>query len=215
MVPPRPMPAYPGASPGFFPGPGMYDQPSPAAPSASFSPMRQESGGTAPPESIGLSSNAGSGQGMQRWQEAYADLEQDKRKLQNELRTKEEDMSSLAREAQALREQIRTEQERRQAKINEFTQQLEGLERDNKQLQMKLMKVQMQDSAKLSDVTTVKKEVVAKTMELEKMMREFQQTHQERLYARVQSVTSAMLAVCQKQDTSTQIQTPAATTESP
>jgi hypothetical protein len=41
---------------------------------------------------------------------------------------------------------------------------------------------------------------VAKTMELEKMMREFQQTHQERLYSRVWSLTSAMLAVCQKQE---------------
>merc|ERR1719316_1017550 len=117
-------------------------------------------------------------------------------------------MSSLAREAQALREQIRAEQERRQAKISEFAQQLEGLERDNKQLQNKLMKVQMQDSAKLTDVTTVKKEVVAKTMELEKMMREFQQTHQERLYSRVWSVTSAMLSVCQKQEVPAQIQTP-------
>merc|ERR1712070_414500 len=121
-------------------------------------------------------------------------MDQEKRQIQGEYRSKTEDMSSLALEAPSLREQIRAEQERRQAKINDFSQQLDNLERENKQLQSKLMKVQMQDSAKLTDVTTVKKEVVAKTMELEKMMREFQQTHQERLYARVSSITSAMLA---------------------
>jgi len=140
-------------------------------------------------------------QSPQRWQGAYMDLEQEKRQLQGELHSTSEDMGNLAREAQTLREQIRAEQERRQAKISKLGQQLESMERDNKQIREKLLtRVQIQDSAKLTDVTVVKKEVVAKTMELEKMMREFQQTHQERLYSRVWSLTSAMLAVCQKQD---------------
>jgi len=169
--------------------PGMYDQPSAAPPGSPFAAM--------PPG---------------RQEEHYMELDQEK------SRRPGEDSGSLAREAQSLREQIRAEQERRQAKISEYTMQLEGLERDNKQLQMKLMKVQMQDSAKLTDVTTVKKEVVAKTMELEKMMREFQQSHQERLYARVWDVTSKMLAVAQKQpeDVSAQMQMqmPAVTSES-
>jgi len=218
MLPSRSTPTYPGgaglASPvpgtsGYYPG--MYEQASqapPASPYASMPPGRQE-----------LAMGEMSGQSPQRWQDAYMDMEQEKRQLQGELRSKGEDMSGLAREAQSLREQIRAEQERRQAKISEYSQQLEGLEHDNKQLQVKLMKVQMQDSAKLTDVTTVKKEVVAKTMELEKMMREFQSTHQERLYSRVWNVTSAMLAVCQKQEVvgQGQIQTesrPAATSES-
>merc|ERR1719350_2224798 len=143
-----------------------------------------------------------------RWQEAYLDLEQENRKVQGELREKSEEVDSLGREAQSLREQIRQERERRREKVAELSQQLEALERENSQLQMKLMKVQFQDSAKLTDVTTVKKEVVAKTMELEKMMREFQQAHQERLFARVASVTEAMLSVCQRPEVAASLRSP-------
>jgi len=150
----------------------------------------------------------------QRWQDAYLDLEQEKRKVENQLREKNEESSSLAREVQQLRDQIREEQDKRKDKISEFQRQLETVERENKQLHMKVMKVQMVDSAKLSDVTTVKKEVVAKTMELEKMMREFQATSQDKLFSRVSNVTNAMLAVCQKPETALQIHTPIATEES-
>lgn len=149
-----------------------------------------------------------------RYQEAYLELDQEKRRLQSELRGKSEESVSLAREAQLLREQIAREQEKRKEKVAELARTLEGLERDNKHLNMKLMKVQMQDSAKLSDVTTVKKEVVTKTMELEKMMRDFQQTHQQVLFTKVKGITGAMLAVCQKPDFSMEIPTPVPTTES-
>lgn len=149
----------------------------------------------------------------QDWQEAYLELEQNKRKVQSELRDKKEEIGSRAREAQQLREQIRHEQERRKEQVAELARQLENMERENKQLNMRFMKVQMQDSAKMTDVTTVKKEVVAKTMELEKMMREFQQTHQERLFSRVSDVTSAMLSVCQRPDVTMQLLTPPATDE--
>jgi len=186
-------------------------QTGPMSPVSSAAPQQEAALGDGLP---GASSASAGRQSPERWQEAYLDLEQEKRQLQNELRGKTEETNDLAREAQSLREQIRKEQEHRREKTAELAQQLEGLERDNKQLQMKLMKVQMQDSAKLNDVTTVKKEVVAKTMELEKMMREFQQTHQERLYSRVWTVTSAMLSVCQKPDVSVNIQTPGPTTDS-
>lgn len=147
----------------------------------------------------------------QRWQEAYLDLEQKKRRLQSELRGKSEEHDGLTAEVQHLREQIMREQEKRKERVSELARQLEALERDNKQLNMKLMKVQMQDSAKLSDVTTVKKEVVTKTMELEKMMRDFQQTHQQALFAKVKTITGAMLTACQKPDLSSQIRTPVPT----
>lgn len=149
----------------------------------------------------------------QQWQEAYLDLEQEKRKAQSELRERTEEATELAREVETLRGLIEEEKTRRKEKVADLARQLETLERDNKQLQMRLMKVQMQDSAKLTDVTTVKKEVVAKTMELEKLLREFQQTHQEKLFTRVRSVTGAMLSVCQKPDVSLQISTPAASAE--
>eukprot|EP00811_Abedinium_folium_P023297 NODE_3284_length_2060_cov_9.941542.p1 GENE.NODE_3284_length_2060_cov_9.941542~~NODE_3284_length_2060_cov_9.941542.p1 ORF type:complete len:571 (-),score=143.66 NODE_3284_length_2060_cov_9.941542:348-1808(-) len=149
-----------------------------------------------------------------RWQDAYLELDRDKRRVRDELRDCTEEASDLARKAHLLREQIHAEQERRRDCTSDMSRQLENLEYENKQLQMKLMKVQMQDSAKHADATTVKKEVVAKTMELEKTLREFQQSHQERLFSRVWSVTAALLAISQKPDLSLQIQLPSATEES-
>jgi len=167
-----------------------------------------------PPPSPGQMPRGQAGQNAQHWQEAYLDLEQEKRKVQGELRERSEEMNQLTREAQSLRAEIQAEQERRRSNVSELSQQLQNLEKDNKQLQMRLMKVQMQDSAKLSDVTTVKREVVEKTMELEKILREFQQTHQDKLFSRVWGLTNSMLATCQKPDVSLQIQTPVGTEES-
>jgi len=141
-------------------------------------------------------------------------MEQEKRRLQGELRGTGEEAGNLAREAQSLREQIQAEQARRREREAELTKQVEELERENKQLNMRLIKVQMQDSAKLTDVTMVKKEVVARTMELEKILREFQQTHQDNLFARVWGITSAMQGACQKPEVAVQIKTPVATEES-
>lgn len=142
----------------------------------------------------------------QHWQEAYIELEKEKRRVQGELRDRNEEIANLVGEAQRLKDQMQAEQDRRKERTEELSRQLDSLERDNRQLNMQLMKVQMQDSAKLTDVTTVKKEVVARTMELEKMMREFQQTHQEKLFARVQAVTGAMMSACHKPDLSSHIQ---------
>lgn len=170
-----------------------------------------------PVSGVPAQSSAGhSFENPQHWQEAYLDLEQEKRRVQGELRERNEEIANLVGEAQRLKEQIQAEQERRRERTDELGRQLDSLERENRQLNMQLMKVQMQDSAKLTDVTTVKKEVVARTMELEKMMREFQQTHQEKLFARVQAVTGAMMAACHKPDLSSHIQTiqPAITEES-
>eukprot|EP00927_Polykrikos_kofoidii_P046124 TRINITY_DN40317_c0_g1_i2.p1 TRINITY_DN40317_c0_g1~~TRINITY_DN40317_c0_g1_i2.p1 ORF type:complete len:503 (-),score=108.69 TRINITY_DN40317_c0_g1_i2:50-1558(-) len=149
---------------------------------------------------------------LQRWHEAYFDLQQEKRDIQAEAKSASEESAALKREAQGLREEIQAERARREEKVFELKQQVEDMERESKQLNMKLIKSKMQDSAKLSDVAMVKKEVVARTMELEKILREFQQTYQDKLFARITSITSAMASVCHKPDV--RIQTPAGTEES-
>lgn len=136
------------------------------------------------------------GESLQRgWPEACHDLERDNRRAQMELHERSEETAQLAREAQGLRDQIVAEQENRRQKVADMAQRLEGLERENRNLQMKLTNLQAQSGG--TDVATVKKEVVAKTMELEKAMREFQQGHQDQFFQRVRGVTSAMQSVCQ------------------
>jgi hypothetical protein len=144
----------------------------------------------------------------QHWQDAFLELEQETRNAQADLRKTSEDTNALQREAQQLREEIEAEQAGRQERVAVLSKQVEELERESKQMTMKLLKVQMQDSAKLSDVTTVKKDVVARTMELEKVLREFQQTHQDKLFSRVLAVTGAMLNTCQRPDLQLQILDP-------
>eukprot|EP00928_Gymnodinium_smaydae_P023568 TRINITY_DN19402_c0_g1_i1.p1 TRINITY_DN19402_c0_g1~~TRINITY_DN19402_c0_g1_i1.p1 ORF type:complete len:576 (+),score=68.91 TRINITY_DN19402_c0_g1_i1:89-1729(+) len=149
--------------------------------------------------------------GAQRWQEAYLELEQEKRRAQNEVRAADEEIASMREEIKRLREQIDGEQTRRNERVAEVSREVEELERENKQLSMRLIKVQMQDSAKQTDVATVKKDVVARTMELEKILREFQQNHQDKLFTRLWTVTAAMQGTCQRPGVTVQIQTPRGT----
>jgi hypothetical protein len=158
-----------------------------------------------PPSKSGEATAPGS---PQRWQDAFLELEQETRHVQTDLKTTNEDVGNLQREAQRLRDEIDAEKARRQERIAVLSRQVEELERESKQMNMKLLKVQMQDSAKLSDVTTVKKEVVARTMELEKVLREFQQTQQDKLFSRVLAVTGTMLNTCQRPDVQLQIPDP-------
>lgn len=154
---------------------------------------------------------ASSGGSPQHWQDAYLELEQDKRQLQGELHGVSDTVAQLQREAQLLREQVEAEQQRRRERVGELSKQVEDLERENKHLNMRLLKVQMQDSAKLNGVTTVKKEVVARTMELEKVLREFQQTQQDKLFTRLFTVTGAMMSTCQRPTVQVQLSTPPGT----
>lgn len=123
-------------------------------------------------------------------QEPHLDTEGERREISGA-----EDRDSLAREVQALREEIFRERESRKQRLGPLVAKAEGLERENAQLRMQLLKQQAADSDKLSDVTNIKREVVTKTMELEKAVREFQQTHQERLFAQVRGITDAMLSL--------------------
>lgn len=156
--------------------------------------------------------NTSSGAG--RWQEAYLELEQEKRRIHSDLRNATEEARSLAQEAESLREQIHAERQKREEREAEMARQVEELERESKNFNMRLVKAQMGDSAQHNGVTTIKKDVVGRTMELEKLMREFQQTYQDKLFSRVWSITSAMQTSCQKSDASAQIRMPADTAES-
>ena len=62
----------------------------------------------------------------------------------------------------------------------------------NRQLQTQLSQAQLQNTSKVSDATALKREVVAKTMELEKLAREFQQSQSD-LFSRVHSVSDSLL----------------------
>ncbi|CAE8618564.1 unnamed protein product, partial [Polarella glacialis] len=154
----------------------------------SVSPMRQQARTPSPQPRQQLP--------LGRMQEACHGLDQEKRHIFDELRSRTAEADSLAREAESLREQIREEQERRRSRTADLSEQLSGLERENKQLQMRLGQVQVQDSSKLSNGTVLKREVVAKTMELEKLMREFQQIHQDKLFLGVSAIANDMLALC-------------------
>ena len=59
-----------------------------------------------------------------------------------------------------------------------------------RQLQAQLSQAQLQNTSKVSDATALKREVVAKTMELEKLAREFQQSQSD-LFSRVHSVSDS------------------------
>lgn len=139
---------------------------------------------------------------------------EEKHRIERELHDRTEEISALANEAESLREQILKEQESRNEQVAKLVERLRSLEQNNEQLQDKLFKLESQSSTKLSDVTTVKKEIVAKTMALEKAVREFQQGHQDKLFSRIWSVTSSMNSLCTKPDASLQMGSPRATDES-
>lgn len=136
------------------------------------------------------------GQHAQHWQESHSQLEQDKKLLDRELQEKSDEVNALSKEAQQLRDQIQEELSMRSDKVSQLGERIRSLEQENEQLRGKVAKMQLQDSAKLSDVTMVKKDVVWKTMELEKALREFQQAHQDHLFSRLWSVTGSLKSVC-------------------
>eukprot|EP00438_Fugacium_kawagutii_P024185 Skav213507 [mRNA] locus=scaffold656:13431:16169:+ [translate_table: standard] len=130
-------------------------------------------------------------------QESQYVLEQENRRLSEEIRTRTPrastlDMERLQREAASLREQIQEEQRRRQSRVSDLQEQLHRLEGQNRQLRAQLSQAQLQNTSKVSDATALKREVVAKTMELEKLAREFQQSQSD-LFSRVHSVSDSLL----------------------
>lgn len=147
-------------------------------------------------EAQGFEESAGRGPAQQQWQDPHAHLDPERKALERELQEKGEEVGALAREAQQLRDQIQEELAARSEASSQLGERLRGLEQDNELLRGKLTRLQLQDSAKLSDVTMVKKDVVWKTMELEKALREFQQGHQDHLFSRLWSVTGSLMSVC-------------------
>lgn len=100
---------------------------------------------------------------------------------------------ALIREVDSLREQVREEQDRRATRVGDLSAQLSSLLSRNKELQTTLSTLQNNDSTSHFGTIPLKREVVAKTLELEKLMREFQQTHQDQLFGRVSNVVSSMI----------------------
>lgn len=130
--------------------------------------------------------------------------------LERELQERDAEVSTLTKEAQQLKDQIQEELASRSASSAHMSERLRSLEQENERLRGRLTKLQLQDSAKLSDVTMVKKDVVWKTMELEKALREFQQAHQDHLFSRLWSVTGSLMTVCGDRPDSPAVQFPSA-----
>ncbi|CAL1149963.1 unnamed protein product [Cladocopium goreaui] len=150
-----------------------------------------------PPGSAGRAtkhygSKDGEGRSKQSVFESQHALEQENRRLSKEIRTRNLDMERLQREAVSLREQIQEEQRRRRSRVSDLQEQLQRLEGQNRQLQAQLSRAQLQITSKVSDATALKREVVTKTMELEKLAREFQQSQSD-LCSRVHSVSDSLL----------------------
>merc|ERR1712187_383303 len=101
----------------------------------------------------------------------------------------------LAAEVARLREQLEREQAETHASVSQFSKRIDNITQENKKLQSKLMRSQLRESAKESEVAVVKKEVLEKTAAIEQVMRDLQQKQQATL-SRVKNVASAMLATC-------------------
>lgn len=112
--------------------------------------------------------------------------------MSDDLRHRSLELERLGREADGLREQIREEQQRRQSRVADLTEQVITVQGQNKLLQAQLSQLQLRSSSSAADATGLKREVVAKTMELEKLVREFQQVHAD-LFSRAQSLSDSML----------------------
>lgn len=103
---------------------------------------------------------------------------------------------NLGAEVASLRDQLEREQSETNATLVEYSKRIESATQENKKLQMKLMRSQLRDSAKDSEVAVVKKEVLEKTAAIEQVMRDLQQRQQATL-SRVKNVASAMVTACQ------------------
>lgn len=115
--------------------------------------------------------------------------------MESDLSAKFQETSSLLSEVDRLRQQLQREQSETGASLQQYTERIEALQKDNTKLQMKLMKEQLQESVKDSESVMVKKEVLEKTMAIEKIMAEFQQQQLDTL-AKVKNLAKGMLSVC-------------------
>eukprot|EP00439_Symbiodinium_sp_Y106_P056372 s5524_g7.t3 len=137
-------------------------------------------------------STAPRGPGGWTAQQSEEILEEENVRLSDDLRHRSLELQRLGREAEGLREQIREEQQRRQSRVADLTEQVITAQGQNKLLQAQLSQLQLRSSSSAADATGLKREVVAKTMELEKLVREFQQVHAD-LFSRAQSLSDSML----------------------
>lgn len=102
---------------------------------------------------------------------------------------------NMVAEVQRLRDQLERECAETDEVLEPYKLKIETITQENKKLQTKLMRSQLRDSAKDSEVAVVKQEVLEKTAAIEKVMRDLQQQQQATL-ARVMSKATAMVSAC-------------------
>lgn len=123
------------------------------------------------------------------------DAQEDQRRAKLDLERQRGEAGGLTAEVQALRERLDRERIETSAVAEQYTRRAETLTQENKRLEMKLMRTQLRESAKDSEASEVKREVLDKTAQIEKALRELQQ-HQQATLAKVKSLATSMLTAC-------------------
>jgi len=124
-------------------------------------------------------------------------MDEEKKKVFEDNSTKRDEVANLAAEVQRLREQLEREKAETESAVAQYTEKIEREQRESTRAQMKLMKAQMQGSAKDSESAIVKKEVVEKTHAIKQAMREMREQQLEG-FKKVKKLTYDMLQACSK-----------------
>eukprot|EP00927_Polykrikos_kofoidii_P027242 TRINITY_DN24042_c0_g1_i2.p1 TRINITY_DN24042_c0_g1~~TRINITY_DN24042_c0_g1_i2.p1 ORF type:complete len:595 (+),score=138.87 TRINITY_DN24042_c0_g1_i2:167-1951(+) len=135
-------------------------------------------GAAPPPRGGGGSASGPGGDSAAKWREAYVELQEEQRQAKADLEKHREEVSSGAAEVQSLREQLERERLETSASMDQYRRRAETLSQENRRLEVKLMKTQMRESAKDTEASDVKREVLDKTAAIEQALRELQQQQQ-------------------------------------
>jgi len=103
--------------------------------------------------------------------------------------------SGLVNEVTRLRDQLGREQAETAKLVEQYTAQINGLVKENCQLQGKLLNIHENESSRGVDTSAVKRDVLEKNAAIEALMRELQQ-QQQATVEKIKSLAGAMLASC-------------------
>lgn len=164
-------------------------------PGAASPPRGGVQPGAAPPPRTGGSHAPGGDPTVVKWREAYYELQEERRRVEQDLGTKRDQVTNLSSEVHGLRDRLERERMETQTSMDQYHRRIETINEDNKRLETKLVRTQSRESAKDSEATDVKREVLEKTAAIERALRELQQQQQATL-SRVKAIATSMLTAC-------------------
>jgi len=112
-----------------------------------------------------------------KWQHAYLELQQERQQMAHQLQQRMQERQSYIQERGRLQDLLGKEQEQNNLQAAELRQRMEWLQKENTRLQQQLMRSQLQESAKDSEVATVKRVVMEKAMLLDKELQYIESSH--------------------------------------